>query len=227
MRNIYSLIMLLSFSLSAQDSSSDSILTVKDVYLEINKIKNYNDSIILSLKNFNNSSNKKLTNLKRFAYKLNDIIDLNYSENKAINDSLFKINEKFILKLNENIEQLEKQTQIQFKNTKYFETLENKLNKSFNFIIIFFILFISSLLFFGLNIKKLKLKFESKFNELFLAQKSLDENVLSISTAIDKFKIQNSSFSTAIDNLKIQNSSLSKNLKSFSQDLNKIKSSLE
>ena len=215
MRKIISLIIIISFNINAQDS--DSISFVNDIYLELNKIKTYSDSIISELDNYKSLSNKKLVNLERFKFRLKNNVDSNYLKIKTIGDSLNKVNEKLIFKINENIKQLEKQSQIQFKNTESYSLLKEKLDKSIYLVIIFFIILFAIISFFWFYVKKnsedIRYEFEIKFDELFSNQKKLKETLLIISTSNEK--------------LKSQNNSMSKNLKNLSQDLNKIKSSMK
>ena len=215
MRKIISLIIFISFNINAQDS--DSISFVNDIYNEINKIKTYSDSIILELDNYKSSSNKKLVNLERFKFKLKNNVDSNYLKIKTIGDSLNKVNENLIFKINENVKQLEKQSQIQFKNTESYLLLKEKLDKSIYLVIIFFIILIAILSFFWFyfkkNSEKIRSEFEVKYYELSSNLKKLKETLLIISTSNEK--------------LKSQNNSMSKNIKNLSQDLNKVKSSLK
>ena len=215
MRKIISLIIFISFNINAQDS--DSISFVNDIYNEINKIKTYSDSIILELDNYKSSSNKKLVNLERFKFKLKNNVDSNYLKIKTIGDSLNKANENLIFKINENVKQLEKQSQIQFKNTESYLLLKGEFDKSIYLVIIFFIILIAILLFFWFYVKKnsenIRSEFEIKYDELSSNLKKLKETLLIISTSNEK--------------LKSQNNSMSKNLKNLSQDLNKVKSSLK
>ena len=215
MRKIISLIIIISFNINAQDS--DSISFVNDIYLELNKIKTYSDSIISELDNYKSLSNKKLVNLERFKFRLKNNVDSNYLKIKTIGDSLNKVNEKLIFKINENIKRLEKQSQIQFKNTESYSLLKEKLDKSIYLVIIFFIILFAIISFFWFYVKKnsedIRYEFEIKFDELFSNQKKLKETLLIISTSNEK--------------LKSQNNSMSKNLKNLSQDLNKIKSSMK
>tara|TARA_Y100000389_G_scaffold194184_1_gene223855 strand:- start:524 stop:1171 length:648 start_codon:yes stop_codon:yes gene_type:complete len=215
MRKIISLIIFISFNINAQDS--DSISFVNDIYNEINKIKTYSDSIISELDNYKSSSNKKLVNLERFKFKLKNNVDSNYLKIKIIGDSLNKVNENLIFKINENVKQLEKQSQIQFKNTQSYLLLKGEFDKSIYLVIIFFIILIAILLFFWFYVKKnsenIRSEFEIKYDELSSNLKKLKENLLIISTSNEK--------------LKSQNNSMSKNLKNLSQDLNKVKSSLK
>ena len=215
MRKIISLIIFISFNINAQDS--DSISFVNDIYNEINKIKTYSDSIILELDNYKSSSNKKLVNLERFKFKLKNNVDSNYLKIKTIGDSLNKVNENLIFKINENIKQLEKQSQIQFRNTESYLLLKGKFDKSIYLVIIFFIILIAILLFFLFYVKKnsenIRSEFEIKYDELSSNLKKLKETLLIISTSNEK--------------LKSQNNSMSKNIKNLSQDLNKVKSSLK
>ena len=215
MRKIISLIIFISFNINAQDS--DSISFVNDIYNEINKIKTYSDSIILELDNYKSSSNKKLVNLERFKFKLKNNVDSNYLKIKTIGDSLNKANENLIFKINENVKQLEKQSQIQFKNTESYLLLKGEFDKSIYLVIIFFIILIAILLFFLFYVKKnsenIRSEFEIKYGELSSNLKKLKETLLIISTSNEK--------------LKSQNNSMSKNLKNLSQDLNKVKSSLK
>ena len=215
MRKIISLIIFISFNINAQDS--DSISFVNDIYYEINKIKTYSDSIISELDNYKSSSNKKLVNLERFKFKLKNNVDSNYLKIKTIGDSLNKVNENLIFKINENIKQLEKQSQIQFKNTESYLLLKGEFDKSIYLVIIFFIIFfaiLSFLWFYGKkNSENIRSEFEIKYDELSSNLKKLKETLLIISTSNEK--------------LKSQNNSMSKNLKNLSQDLNKIKSSLK
>jgi len=215
MRKIISLIIFISFNINAQDS--DSISFVNDIYNEINKIKTYSDSIILELDNYKSSSNKKLVNLERFKFKLKNNVDSNYLKIKTIGDSLNKVNENLIFKINENVKQLEKQSQIQFKNTESYLLLKGEFDKSIYLVIIFFIILIAILLFFLFYVKKnsenIRSEFEIKYDELSSNLKKLKETLLIISTSNEK--------------LKSQNNSMSKNLKNLSQDLNKVKSSLK
>ena len=215
MRKIISLIIFISFNINAQDS--DSISFVNDIYNEINKIKTYSDSIISELDNYKSSSNKKLVNLERFKLKLKNNVDSNYLKIKTIGDSLNKVNENLIFKINENVKQLEKQSQIQFKNTESYLLLKGEFDKSIYLVIIFFIILIAILLFFWFYFKKnsenIRSEFEVKYDELSSNLKKLKETLLIISTSNEK--------------LKSQNNSMSKNLKNLSQDLNKVKSSLK
>tara|TARA_B100001057_G_scaffold264707_1_gene264915 strand:+ start:303 stop:950 length:648 start_codon:yes stop_codon:yes gene_type:complete len=215
MRKIISLIIFISFNINAQDS--DSISFVNDIYNEINKIKTYSDSIISELDNYKSSSNKKLINLERFKFKLKNNVDSNYLKIKTIGDSLNKVNENLIFKINENVKQLEKQSQIQFKNTESYLLLKGEFDKSIYLVIIFFIILIAILLFFWFYFKKnsenIRSDFEIKYDELSSNLKKLKETLLIISTSNEK--------------LKSQNNSMSKNLKNLSQDLNKVKSSLK
>ena len=215
MRKIISLIIFISFNINAQDS--DSISFVNDIYNEINKIKTYSDSIISELDNYKSSSNKKLVNLERFKLKLKNNVDSNYLKIKTIGDSLNKVNENLIFKINENVKQLEKQSQIQFKNTESYLLLKGEFDKSIYLVIIFFIILIAILLFFWFYFKKnsenIRSDFEIKYDELSSNLKKLKETLLIISTSNEK--------------LKSQNNSMSKNLKNLSQDLNKVKSSLK
>ena len=215
MRKIISLIIFISFNINAQDS--DSISFVNDIYHEINKIKTYSDSIISELDNYKSSSNEKLVNLERFKFKLKNNVDSNYLKIKIIGDSLNKVNENLIFKINENIKQLEKQSQIQFKNTESYLMLKGEFDKSIYLVIIFFIILIAILSFFWFYVKKnfenIRSEFETKYDELSSNLKKLKETLLIISTSNEK--------------LKSQNNSMSKNLKNLSQDLNKVKSSLK
>ncbi len=215
MRKIISLIIFISFNINAQDS--DSISFVNDIYNEINKIKTYSDSIISELDNYKSSSNKKLVNLERFKFKLKNNVDSNYLKIKTIGDSLNKVNENLIFKIKENVKQLEKQSQIQFKNTESYLLLKGEFDKSIYLVIIFFIILIAILLFFWFYVKKssenIRSEFEIKYDELSSNLKKLKETLLTISTSNEK--------------LKSQNNSMSKNLKNLSQDLNKVKSSLK
>jgi len=215
MRKIISLIIFISFNITAQDS--DSISFVNDIYKEINKIKTYSDSIISELDNYKSSSNKKLVNLERFKFKLKNNVDSNYLKIKTIGDSLNKVNENLIFKINENVKQLEKQSQIQFKNTESYLLLKGEFDKSIYLVIIFFIILIAILLFFWFYVKKnsenIRSEFEIKYDELSSNLKKLKETLLIISTSNEK--------------LKSQNNSMLKNLKNLSQDLNKVKSSLK
>ena len=215
MRKIISLIIFISFNINAQDS--DSISFVNDIYYEINKIKTYSDSIISELDNYKSSSNKKLVNLERFKLKLKNNVDSNYLKIKTIGDSLNKVNENLIFKINENIKQLEKQSHIQFRNTESYLLLKGKFDKSIYLVIIFFIILIAVLSYFWFYIKKnsenIRSEFEVKYDELSSNLKKLKETLLIISTSNEK--------------LKSQNNSMSKNIKNLSQDLNKVKSSLK
>jgi len=215
MRKIISLIIFISFNINAQDS--DSISFVNDIYHEINKIKTYSDSIISELDNYKSSSNEKLVNLERFKFKLKNNVDSNYLKIKIIGDSLNTVNENLIFKINENIKQLEKQSQIQFKNTESYLMLKGEFDKSIYLVIIFFIILIAILSFFWFYVKKnfenIRSEFETKYDELSSNLKKLKETLLIISTSNEK--------------LKSQNNSMSKNLKNLSQDLNKVKSSLK
>ena len=215
MRKIISLIIFISFNINAQDS--DSISFVNDIYYEINKIKTYTDSIISELDNYKSSSNKKLVNLERFNFKLKNNVDSNYLKIKTIGDSLNKVNENLIFKINENIKQLEKQSQIQFRNTESYLLLKGKFDKSIYLVIIFLIILITILSFFWFyfkkNSEKIRSEFEVKYDELSSNLKKLKETLLIISTSNEK--------------LKSQNNSMSKNIKNLSQDLNKVKSSLK
>ena len=129
MKNIYLILTIISFNVNAQNSTSDSIVISNDFFKEINKLKIYSDSVVSNLENFKSYTKKKLNDVKRFSNSLNDIIDLNYSENKSKSDSLFNNYEELISKINENTKQLEKQTLIQAKNNDSHLNLNNSANK--------------------------------------------------------------------------------------------------
>ena len=217
MKNIYLILTIISFNVNAQNSTSDSIVKSNDFFKEINKLKIYNDSVISNLENFKSYTKKKLNDVKRFSNSLNDIIDLNYSENKSISDSLFNNYEELISKINENTKQLEKQTLIQVKNNDSHLNLNNSANKRMVLTSIFLVIIFACLFFFRFYYKKynekIKSEYDLKLNDIISTQRDLNETVSSISTSNDK--------------LKAQNDSLSKNLKNLSQDLIKIKSTLE
>ena len=220
MKNLLLLLLIapmISFNVNAQNSSSDSIVISNDFFNEINKLKIYNDSVISNLENFKSYTKKKLNDVKRFSNSLNDIIDLNYSENKSVSDSLFNNYEELISKINENTKQLEKQTLIQVKNNDSYLNLNNRANKRMILTSIFLAIIFVCLFFFRFYYKKynekIKSEYDLKLNDLISTQRDLNETVSSISSSNDK--------------LKAQNDSLSKNLKNLSQDLIKIKSTLE
>lgn len=217
MKNIYFIFTLISFSINAQSLISDSIVVENNFLNEINKIKIYNDSIASNFEDFKSSSNKKLINVKRFSYNLNDLINSNYSENQSIKDSLFNKDEELISKINESIKQLEEQKINQQKNTDLYLTLNNIVNKSDVITTIFFILIFACLFFFVFYCKnyaeKIKSEYDSKLDNLLSTLKSLNETVLSISASSDK--------------LRTRNELLQKNIKSFSQDLVEIKADLK
>ena len=217
MKNIYLILTIISFNVNAQNSTSDSIVKSNDFFKEINKLKIYNDSVISNLENFKSYTKKKLNDIKRFSNSLNYIIDLNYSENKSLSDSLFNNYEELISKINENTKQLEKQTLIQVKNNDSYLNLNNRANKRMILTSIFLAIIFACLFFFRFYYKKynekIKSEYDLKLNDLISAQRDLNETVSSISCSNDK--------------LKAQNDSLSKNLKNLSQDLIKIKSTLE
>ena len=217
MKNIYSILILFSFGLNAQTLSIDSTLLDNNFINEISKIKIFNDSLISNFENFKYSSNKKINNVKIFSNSLNDIIDLNYVKNKSISDSLFNNDESLTSKINENIKHLEKQTIILIKNKDSFLNLKKSLKKVRILTILSLIIIFTCLLFIGVYFKnqkqKIKLEYDLKLNNLLSDQRNLNKEILSISTFSDK--------------LKIQNETLSKNLKGLSQDIKKIKSTLE
>jgi|TARA_B110000908_G_C10167546_1_gene409181 hypothetical protein len=220
MKNLLLLLLIapmISFNVNAQNSSSDSIVISNDFFNEINKLKIYNDSVISNFENFKSYTKKKLNDVKRFSNSLNYIIDLNYSENKSISDSLFNNYEELISKIKENTKQLEKQTLIQVKNNDSYLNLNNRANKRMILTSIFLAIIFVCLFFFRFYYKKynekIKSEYDLKLNDLISAQRDLNETV--------------SSISSSNDNLKVQNDSLSKNLKNLSQDLIKIKSTLE
>ena len=217
MKNIYLILTIISFNVNAQNSTSDSIVKSNDFFKEINKLKIYNDSVISNLENFKSYTKEKLNDIKRFSNSLNDIIDLNYSENKSLSDSLFNNYEELISKINENTKQLEKQTLIQVKNNDSHLNLNNSANKRMVLTSIFLVIIFACLFFFRFYYKKynekIKSEYDLKLNDLISSQRDLNETVSSISSSNDK--------------LKAQNDSLSKNLKNLSQDLIKIKSTLE
>jgi len=217
MKNIYLILTIISFNVNAQNSTSDSIVKSNDFFKEINKLKIYNDSVISNLENFKSYTKEKLNDIKRFSNSLNDIIDLNYSENKSLSDSLFNNYEELISKINENTKQLEKQTLIQVKNNDSHLNLNNSANKRMVLTSIFLVIIFACLFFFRFYYKKynekIKSEYDLKLNDLISTQRDLNETVSSISSSNDK--------------LKAQNDSLSKNLKNLSQDLIKIKSTLE
>ena len=220
MKNLLLLLLIapmISFNVNAQNSSSDSIVISNDFFNEINKLKIYNDSVISNFENFKSYIKKKLNDVKRFSNSLNYIIDLNYSENKSISDSLFNNYEELISKIKENTKQLEKQTLIQVKNNDSHLNLNNSANKRMVLTSIFLVIIFACLFFFRFYYKKynekIKSEYDLKLNDLISAQRDLNETVSSISSSNDK--------------LKAQNDSLSKNLKNLSQDLIKIKSTLE
>jgi hypothetical protein len=213
MKNLLLLLLIapmISFNVNAQNSSSDSIVISNDFFNEINKLKIYNDSVISNFENFKSYTKKKLNDVKRFSNSLNYIIDLNYSENKSISDSLFNNYEELISKIKENTKQLEKQTLIQVKNNDSYLNLNNRANKRMILTSIFLAIIFVCLFFFRFYYKKynekIKSEYDLKLNDLISAQRSI---------------------SSSNDNLKVQNDSLSKNLKNLSQDLIKIKSTLE
>ena len=217
MKNIYSILILFSFGLNAQTLSIDSTLLDNNFINEISKIKIFNDSVISNFENFKYSSNKKINNVKIFSNSLNDIIDLNYVKNKSISDSLFNNDKSLTSKINENIKHLEKQTIILIKNKDSFLNLQKTAKKVRILTILFLIIIFACLLFIAVYFKnqkqKIKLEYDLKLNNLLSDQRNLNKEILSIS-----------SFS---DMLKIQNETLSKNLKGLSQDIKKIKSTLE
>ena len=217
MKNIYSILILFSFGLNAQTLSVDSTLVDNNFLNEINKIKISNDSVISNFENFKYSFNKKLNDVKIFSRSLNDIIELNYIKNKSISDSLLNNDELLTSKINENIKHLEKQTIILIKNKDSFLNLKKSLKKVRILTILSLIIIFTCLLFIGVYFKnqkqKIKLEYDLKLNNLLSDQRNLNKEILSISTFSDK--------------LKIQNETLSKNLKGLSQDIKKIKSTLE
>ena len=217
MKNIYSILILFSFGLNAQTLSVDSTLLDNNFINEISKIKIFNDSVISNFENFKYSSNKKINNIKIFSNSLNDIIDLNYVKNKSISDSLFNNDKSLTSKINENIKHLEKQTIILIKNKDSFLNLQKTAKKVRILTILFLIIIFACLLFIAVYFKnqkqKIKLEYDLKLNNLLSDQRNLKKEILSISTFSDK--------------LKIKNETLSKNLKGLSQDIKKIKSTLE
>ena len=217
MKNIYSILILFSFGLNAQTLSIDSTLLDNNFINEISKIKIFNDSLISNFENFKYSSNKKLNDVKIFSRSLNDIIELNYVKNKSISDSLLNNDELLTSKINENIKHLEKQTIILIKNKDSFLNLQKTAKKVRILTILFLVIIFACLLFIGVYFKnqkqKIKLEYDLKLNNLLSDQRNLNKEILSISTFSDK--------------LKIQNETLSKNLKGLSQDIKKIKSTLE
>ena len=217
MKNIYSILILFSFGLNAQTLSIDSTLLDNNFINEISKIKIFNDSVISNFENFKYSSNKKINNVKIFSNSLNDIIDLNYVKNKSISDSLFNNDESLTSKINENIKHLEKQNIILIKNKDSFLNLKKSFKKVRILTILSLIIIFTCLLFIGVYFKnqkqKIKLEYDLKLNNLLSDQRNLKKEILSISTFSDK--------------LKIKNETLSKNLKGLSQDIKKIKSTLE
>ena len=217
MKNIYTILILFSFGLNAQTLSVDSTLVDNNFLNEINKIKISNDSVISNFENFKYSFNKKLNDVKIFSRSLNDIIELNYIKNKSISDSLLNNDELLTSKINENIKHLEKQTIILIKNKDSFLNLQKTAKKVRILTILFLIIIFACLLFIGVYFKnqkqKIKLEYDLKLNNLLSDQRNLNKEILSISTFSDK--------------LKIQNETLSKNLKGLSQDIKKIKSTLE
>ena len=217
MKNIYSILILFSFGLNAQTLSVDSTLVDNNFLNEINKIKISNDSVISNFENFKYSSNKKLNDVKIFSRSLNDIIELNYVKNKSISDSLLNNDELLTSKINENIKHLEKQAIILIKNKDSFLNLQKTAKKVRILTILFLVIIFACLLFIGVYFKnqkqKIKLEYDLKLNNLLSDQRNLNKEILSISTFSDK--------------LKVQNETLSKNLKGLSQDIKKIKSTLE
>tara|TARA_B110000977_G_C10945933_1_gene442729 strand:+ start:173 stop:826 length:654 start_codon:yes stop_codon:yes gene_type:complete len=217
MKNIYSILILFSFGLNAQTLSVDSTQVDNNFLNEINKIKISNDSVISNFENFKYSSNKKLNDVKIFSRSLNDIIELNYVKNKSISDSLLNNDELLTSKINENIKHLEKQAIILIKNKDSFLNLQKTAKKVRILTILFLIIIFACLLFIGVYFKnqkqKIKLEYDLKLNNLLSDQRNLNKEILSISTFSDK--------------LKVQNETLSKNLKGLSQDIKKIKSTLE
>ena len=217
MKNIYSILILFSFGLNAQTLSLDSTLVDNNFLNEIIKIKISNDSVISNFENFKYSSNKKLNDVKIFSRSLNDIIELNYVKNKSISDSLLNNDELLTSKINENIKHLEKQTIILIKNKDSFLNLQKTAKKVRILTILFLIIIFACLLFIAVYFKnqkqKIKLEYDLKLNNLLSDQRNLNKEILSISSFSDK--------------LKIQNETLSKNLKGLSQDIKKIKSTLE
>ena len=217
MKNIYSILILFSFGLNAQTLSLDSTLVDNNFLNEIIKIKISNDSVISNFENFKYSFNKKLNGVKIFSRSLNDIIELNYIKNKSISDSLLNNDELLTSKINENIKHLEKQTIILIKNKDSFLNLQKTAKKVRILTILFLIIIFACLLFIAVYFKnqkqKIKLEYDLKLNNLLSDQRNLKKEILSISTFSDK--------------LKIKNETLSKNLKGLSQDIKKIKSTLE
>tara|TARA_Y100000996_G_C22546151_1_gene651922 strand:+ start:1837 stop:2463 length:627 start_codon:yes stop_codon:yes gene_type:complete len=207
MKKIYLLFVLFSISINAQNLGSDSTITDAIFINEINKIRISNDSIKTDIEGLKLSITKKLNSTRRFSAKLNDIIKLNYSENKSLNDSLFNKSEELLSKINLNENKLEKHNLIQTKNTDLYLNIKKKTNERMVIMTVFLVIIFVCLFYFKFYYDKQNKKLKSEYDL------KLNETVLSISALNDELKAK-------ID-------SLSKSIKILSKDLEKIKSSLE